>query len=157
MGVYSKFKSAKASGGGRNYLQEGRHRLMITEAKIDHSRQKLEFFAVSASVVETDSDDRSMQPGQMVDWMTMSDKDAYAGNVKQFFGAAFNLTEAAIDELTEDEFEEMMELLVGPSQGCVGRFIDVSVKETTTKTGGKFNACRWLPAPDEMQPGAEEA
>jgi len=156
MGVYSKFKSAKASGGARNYLEEGNHRLLINQVTIDKSRQGIEFFAVNATTHETDSTMVSMQPGRPQDWMTMADKDAYAGNVKQFVGAAFNITEAAIDEMTDPEFEEMMDLLVGQHQGCAGRYIDCNVKEVTTLKGGKFNAVRWMAAPDEIQPGNEE-
>ncbi len=147
MGAFSKFKAAKASGGGYNYLGEGEHLLEILEVKIDHTRKKDEFFAVRAKVVATTSDLAHMQEGRTVDWMTSEDKDAYAGNVKQFVCAVFDLTEAAVDALSEEEFDEMMGLLVGPEQGCVGRLVCATAKDTTTRNGNKFTAVRWSPAP----------
>lgn len=152
-GAYSRFKSAKASGGSYNYLKEGDHRLQVMSAKMDKDRKKVEFFATQARVIETSSDDKNMQPGRVVDWMTKSDKDAYEGNVKQFFMACFDLTEEEIDAMDDDQFEELMELLVGEAQGCAGRVVDANVKEVTTRDGNLFNAVRWSPGPEELQPG----
>ncbi len=157
MGAYSKFKAAKASGGGYNYFTEGEFELMIMSVKLDETRKKDEMFAVQLRVVETSSQLASMRPGSVVDWVTIEDKDAYAGNVKQFVCACYDLQEQQIDDMTEEEFGEMMELLVGPTQACAGRLVSATARNVLTKAGKPFTAVRWNPSDAQRRADAAAA
>jgi hypothetical protein len=157
MGVYSKFKAAKASGGSFNYLLEGRHQLRLESAKIDKTRKGIEFFAMEFTMLETTSDAPAMAVGSRVHYMTAADKDPYAGNVKQAAGATFDVTEDQIDAMEEDEFEELMEAFVGAVQGGTGRIIDADCVERVSQAGNKYVATRFAAAPEEFQPSVEDA
>jgi hypothetical protein len=151
MGAFSKFQKSKAMGGTRNYLKAGDHVIRIQSVKFDRSRTGVDFFAVQGVVVETDSDEPTMQPGQRVDWSTHADKDPYAGNVKQFFMAAHNFNEPEVDALEESEFEEAMELLTGQEQTANNRLVLAVCREATSKKGNDYVATQWVGIADEDQ------
>jgi hypothetical protein len=150
MGAYSKFKAARATGGAYNYLTEGHHLVRIESCKFDETRKGIEFFATEVTVLETNADPSLV--GQRRNWMTTSDKDAFEGNVKQFFCAVWGLTEEEVDALPEEQFEEFMDLMVGKAQAASGRVCTVDVVEKLSKAGNKYNAARWTPGPAEQQP-----
>lgn len=151
-GAFSKFQSAKANGGARNYFKEGEHLVEITAVKFDETRKKIEFFAVEAVVIATDSTDKDMQPGKRVNYMSMSDKDAYFGNVKQFLMACMNATEDELNALTDAEFTEAMQLMAGPEQRFTKRRVVASCRNATSKTTNKeYTAVQWVGVPEEEQ------
>lgn len=151
MGVFSKFKSAKASGGARNYLAAGEHDIRIGSVKFDKTRNNIELFAIQGVVESTTSTEEAMQPPNTIDWMTMANKDAYAGNVKQFFCAAFDLTEQQVEEMSEADFEEAMKELTGPEQRAAGRLIHAICREAVSKEQKTYVAVQWVAIPEERQ------
>ncbi len=156
MGVFSKFKTAKATGGARNYLASGEHRIRVADAKFDKSRKGVDFFAMEGTIVETTSAEPKMQPGERINWSTHADKDAYAGNVKQFFMACFNLNEQQVDAMSDDEFEEAMELLAGPTQCATNRLVHASCRDTVSKNDKEYVATQWVGVEESEQPGEPE-
>lgn len=155
MGVFSNFKNAKATGGSRNYLKHGEHDIRVTNAKFDTSRKGVNFFAMEGVVESTDSTDPTMQPGQRVNWSTHADKDAYEGNVKQFFMAAFNFNEQQVEEMSEEDFDTAMDEMTGSQQAAVGRLMHASCRDTVSKENNNYVATQWLGVPEDQQaPGS---
>ncbi len=156
MGVFSKFKTAKATGGARNYLLSGEHRIRVADAKFDKSRKGVDFFAMEGIVVETTSDQPKMQPGERINWSTHADKDAFMGNVKQFFMACFNLNEQQVDAMSDADFEEAMTLLTGEAQCATNRLVHASCRDTVSKNDKEYVATQWVGVDESEQPGEPE-
>lgn len=143
MGKFSKFQSAKMSGGGFRYPQAGDHTVRVTSVKMGTSRKGIEFFAVEAEIIHTTSTHGDMSPGNRVDWSTHADKDPYEGNVLQFVGAVYGFSEQQLKGLDPSEFDQAMELLTGEQQSANGKVLKMCCVDRVSKAGNTYVAVRW--------------
>ena len=150
MGAFAKFQQAKATGGGFRYPKAGNHVVRVKSVKLDQSRKNIEFFAVEALILESTSSDPDMHEGNTVDWSTHADKDAYAGNVKQFVAAAYNVSENELNNMPAEEFEQAMSLLVGSEQAATGKVLTMICVDRQSKTGNNYVAVRWESMTEEQ-------
>ena len=148
-------KATKAGGGGYRWFKPGRYVVSIDSIKVDTSdkpsKKGKEYFAVGATIVETDSADPDMQVGKSVDWSTGEDKPSYNGNVKQFLCGLWGVAEPAFDGMDDATQEEQYKATVGAEQAFTGRLMTADVTIVTTQKNTPFTAVRWGAVPEEKQ------
>lgn len=132
MGVMSKFKKARASGGAFKYFEEGTHYARVNSVKQFTDRSEVEAVAMDAVVLHTTSP--LMKPGETRNWMTGADKkDVYAGNVKALLMAVNNMTEGELDEMTDEDFEMLCKLTFEETQSGAGVILKIETVKTRKK------------------------
>lgn len=131
MGVMSKFKKVRASGGAFKYFEEGEHYVSINSVKKFQDRKENESVAFDATILYTNNP--NMIVGEVRNWM-VSEKaetaDVYAPNVKALLIALHNMKESEMDGMDDDAFEQLCDLTWGETQACSGVILKVtSVKQ----------------------------
>lgn len=132
MGVMSKFKKARASGGAFKYFEEGEHFVTVNSVKQFEDRNGNEAVALDAIVLHTTNP--TMSVGETRNWMVSEEKrDVYAGNVKSMLMAVHNMTEDEMDSMTDSDFEQLCGLTFGPQQAGAGTVLKVITVKTRKK------------------------
>jgi hypothetical protein len=131
MGVMSKFKKVRASGGAFKYFEEGEHYVRVNSVKKFMDRKENESVAFDAEIMSTTNP--NMIVGEVRNWM-VSEKaetaDVYAPNVKALLIALHNMKESEMDGMDDAAFEELCDLTWGETQSCAGVVLKVtSVKQ----------------------------
>lgn len=157
MGAFSKFQKAKTAAGPRVRFDIGQYLCAISGVKFDKTRKGDELFAVSFRIIETSNTSPTLQPGCFADWAAMSSWDSYEGLVKDFICKLYGYTEAELNSLPEDDFEQLMVLLTGSEQAATGRLIRVECLPVTNKAGEDAQAVRFHTVAEEDQPAQTSA
>ena len=152
MGIYDKFKNAQMSKGSGNYIQAGGHILQIETCKFDATRKGIDFFAAEFTILKTDSDHPNMKPGMHVSWLAMGDQDAYAGNVKRFICGVYGVDEAEINDMTSDDFENLMNEITKEKQVFANKLVRVEAKIVKTRAGNDFTRVDFYEIPESDYP-----
>lgn len=157
MGAFSKFKKAVAAKGPVRRFELGSYRCRIDSVKFMESRKKVEFFAVGFTIVEVLTEDSKMQVGDTADWSAMSDWDNYDSLVKEFICKAYDSSEDDINEMTDEEFDELMTGITKDEQKARGRLLDVECIDYVNKEKEDTTVTRFKPVPDEEYPAEAAA
>ena len=147
MGAFARFKNARSSMGAIRRFEVGNYRCSIKSVKFDKTRKGEEFFAVEFDIQEARTGE--MQEGEIVNWGTFSSWDSYESQVKDFVCKTYNTSDTEIDEMSEDEFEELMQALAGAPQAATGRLLDVDCIPIKNKAGEDAKAVRFFAVPDQ--------
>jgi hypothetical protein len=147
MGAFARFKNARSAMGAIRRFEVGNYRCSIKSVKFDKTRKGEEFFAVEFEIKEARAGE--MKEGEIVNWGTFSSWDSYESQVKDFVCKTYNTTDSEIDEMSEDEFEELMEALAGAPQAATGRFIDVDCIPVKNKSNEDAKAVRFFAVPEQ--------
>lgn len=157
MGSFKNFKTAKAARGPIRRFDIGNYRCKIDTVKFDESRKKVEFFAVGFTVVALHDPESKMKVNDSADWSAMSDWDGYEGLVKDFIAKAFDTSEQEINDMSDEEFDDMMNKITGTDQIACGRLIDIECVPYENKEGKDTTVIRLKAVPDDEQPVVAEA
>ena len=147
MGAFSKFKNARSALGAIRRFELGSYRCAVKSVKFDKTRKGEEFFAVEFEIKETRSGE--MQEGEIVNWGTFSSWDSYESQVKDLVCKLYNSTDAEFDEMSEDDFEELMTALTGAPQAATNRLLDVECIPVKNKAGDDAKAVRFHAVPEQ--------
>lgn len=147
MGAFAKFKNAKSAIGAIRRFELGSYRCAIKSVKFDKTRKGEEFFAVEVEIKEVRAGE--MSEGEIVNWGTFSSWDSYESQVKDFVCKTYNATDAEFDEMSEEDFEDLMSALTGAPQAATGRLIDVECIPVKNKAGDDAKAVRFHPVADQ--------
>lgn len=132
MGVMSKFKKARATGGAFKYFEEGEHICQVNQVKQFEDRNGNEAVALDAVILHTSNP--TMSVGETRNWMVSEEKkDVYAPNVKGMLMAVHNMSEADLDSMTDSDFEDLCNLTFGEQQAAAGAYIKVISVKTRKK------------------------
>lgn len=132
MGIMSKFKKARASGGAFKYFEEGEHFCTVNSIKQFEDRNGNEAVALDAIILHTTNP--TMSVGETRNWMVSEEKkDVYAPNVKSMLMAVHNMTEEEMDSMTDADFEQLATLTFGPQQAAAGAILKIVTVKTRKK------------------------
>lgn len=132
MGIMSKFKKARASGGAFKYFEEGEHYAQINSIKQFEDRNGNEAVAMDAIILHTNNP--TMNAGETRNWMVSEEKkDVYAPNVKAMLMAAHNMSEDEMDSMSDSDFEDLCKLTFGPQQAAAGAILKIVTVKTRKK------------------------
>ena len=140
MGKYGGMKDAQKNAGGVYFLA-GTFLVEVDEVFDKESRKKKDLFIVSATILESNNDDR--KPGTKASWVVNLEHDAALGNIKDFVIEASGLSSDDVADMSDDDFEETMDYVTGddnPLQGTKMRLVCTNVK---TRAGGDFTVHDW--------------
>lgn len=157
MGAFSKLKNTKAASGAIRRFEEGVYRCKIDGVKYGESRKGDEYFAASFTIVEILKEDSKMKIGEGADWSAMATFDGYLGMIKDFVNKAMDSSDAEIDELSEEQFDEMMVAISGEAQIAAGRYIDVECSPYVNKKKEKTTVVKFRCVPEDEQPAELQA
>ena len=132
MGVMSKFKKARASGGAFKYFEEGEHFVTVNSIKQFEDRNGNEAVALDAIVLHTNNP--TMSVGETRNWMVSeAQRDVYAPNVKSMLMALHNMTEEEMDAMADSDFEQLCGLTFGTQQAGAGTVLKIVTVKTRKK------------------------
>lgn len=157
MGAFAKLVSARASGGPRNYFRDGEYlvRVEAMDQFVSSQNTSVEGTSCTSRILTSTSTDPAMAVGKQADWVTLSDKAPYAGNVKQLLIALWGppgvADENAFNELTPTEGAVIMALVLKSAQLGVGDVMHMNAqtgpqKKDKTKM---MTYTRWTYVPTE--------
>jgi hypothetical protein len=159
MGVFANAKKARASGGPRLYHDEGdfKETIVKVESTTTTKPPVRDVFAVETRILEVERTEemvnKGVRKGSIVNWATLSDKEAFLGNVKAFVLALLSIDdEDAFDEKVSDiNFEALLLALAGKHQLAAGMRIDVSARLSPSENVPDFIGLKWQGVPFEEQ------
>lgn len=147
MGAFARFKNARSAIGAIKRFEIGNYLCAVKSVKFDKTRKGEEFFAVELQINEVRSGE--MSEGEIVNWGTFSSWDSYESQVKDFICKVYNSSDKEFDEMSEKDFEELMDALTGASQAATNRLITVDCIKVVNKAGEDAKAVRFYAVPEQ--------
>lgn len=140
MGVFSKVKESKASGGGQYFEPDHEWVVLVNAIKNIETRKGDEAFIVECKVLTTTCD--KVRPGVDRSWYVDMGLDAAPGNVKHFLLVCSEQVDG--EPIAEDDIDEAGILeLCGEAQPWAGTIIGLKTWNKPTQAGNPFTRHTW--------------
>lgn len=121
--------------------------LAVSQILSRFSRNNAPLFIAEFEIIASNVESRRV--GSKVTWMANFNKDAAAGNVKDFLAKLFNVT-------PEEVTPEASNWAMSAANPCQGRLIAATASTIVVKsTGNDFTVVDWAALPDEYQEQSE--
>jgi hypothetical protein len=138
MGIFGDvdFSKARSLSGGNFIDKEGEHELEISNCKGFLTRKKVPAFSADFRVIKSTNPDYT--PGQILNFVALSDDDFFVSKVKEFLVAATGRVDGLDnEEIAKTEWTKVLEAVATNPKMLIGKKVNASAQRQLKADGRK--------------------